>query len=144
MTTHPRRPETGCAPRSAACATSSRCSTTTRGTDPSPIPELSLGDGVLTLWYDTYVHADDVRDAIGAPSDRGAGLGASIGYLARELTTRGWGPATLALDDVPTQTVGGGGPTVAGDPLEFVLVATGRRDPGALGLDATVNIYAAR
>ena len=49
---------------------------------PSPIPELSLGDGVLTLWYDTYVHADDVRDAIGAPSDRGAGLGASIGYLA--------------------------------------------------------------
>ena len=55
----------------------------------------------------------------------------------------GWGPATLALDDVPAHTVGGGGPTVAGDPLEFVLVATGRRDPGALGLDATVNIYAA-
>ena len=110
---------------------------------PSPIAELSLGDGVLTLWYDTYVHADDVRDAIGAPSDRGAGLSASIAYLARELTTRGWGPATLALDDVPTHTVGGGGPTVAGDPLEFVLVATGRRDPGALGLDGTVNIYAA-
>ena len=33
-------------------------------------------------------------------------------------------------------------PTVAGDPLEFVLVATGRRDPGTLGLDGTVNIYA--
>ena len=53
---------------------------------PSPIAELSLGDGVLTLWYDTYVHADDIRDAIGAPSDRGAGLGASVAYLARELT----------------------------------------------------------
>ena len=98
---------------------------------PSPIPDLSLGDGVLTLWYDTYVHADDIRDAIGAPSDRGAGLGASVAYLARELTTRGWGPATLTLDDVPAQAVGTGGPTVTGDPLEFVLAATGRRDPGA-------------
>jgi uncharacterized protein (TIGR03083 family) len=110
---------------------------------PSPIPELTLGDGVLTLWYDTYVHADDVRDAIGAPSARGAGLGASVAYLARELTARGWGPATLTLDDLPAQPVGAGGPAVAGDPLEFVLVSTGRRDPGTLGLDGTVNIYAA-
>jgi uncharacterized protein (TIGR03083 family) len=109
----------------------------------SPIPELTLGEGVLTLWYDIYVHADDIRDAIGAPSERGAGLGASVAYLGRELTTRGWGPATLTLDDMPAQTVGAGGPTVAGDPLEFVLVATGRRDPAVLGLDATVNIYAA-
>jgi uncharacterized protein (TIGR03083 family) len=109
---------------------------------PSPIPELTLGDGVLTLWYDTYVHADDIRDAIGEPSDRGAGLDASVVYLARELSSRGWGPATLALEGVPTHTVGAGGRAVAGDPLEFVLVATGRLDPGALGLDQTVNIYA--
>jgi uncharacterized protein (TIGR03083 family) len=109
---------------------------------PSPIPELTLGDGVLTLWYDTYVHADDIRDAIGEPSDRGAGLDASVVDLARELSSRGWGPATLALEGVPTHTVGAGGRAVAGDPLEFVLVATGRLDPGALGLDQTVNIYA--
>ena len=59
---------------------------------PSPIPELTLGDGVLTLWYDTYVHADDIRDGIGAPSDRGAGLRASVAYLARELTAARMGP----------------------------------------------------
>ena len=36
---------------------------------------------------------------------------------------------------------GGGGQRVTGDPLEFVLAATGRTDPGALGLDETVNVY---
>jgi hypothetical protein len=38
--------------------------------------------------------------------------------------------------------IGGGGDTVTGDPKQFVLAATGRTDPGALGLDDTVNIYA--
>jgi hypothetical protein len=35
------------------------------------------------------------------------------------------------------------GTTVEGDPMEFVLVATGRADPARLGLGADVNIYAA-
>ena len=38
-------------------------------------------------------------------------------------------------------TVGGGGPTLTGDALAFVLVGTGRADPSSLGLDDTVNIY---
>jgi hypothetical protein len=38
---------------------------------PSGLPDLTLGEGVLTLWYDTYVHADDIRDAIGRDSERG-------------------------------------------------------------------------
>jgi uncharacterized protein (TIGR03083 family) len=108
---------------------------------PSPLPDLTLGHGVLTLWYDTYVHADDIRAALGRPSERGNGLHASVAYLAHELTARGWGPATLALDDVPEHVIGSGGSQVSGDPLQFVLVATGRADPAPLGLDASVNIY---
>jgi hypothetical protein len=30
---------------------------------------------------------------------------------------------------------------LTGDPLPFVLAATGRSDPAALGLDPSVNIY---
>jgi uncharacterized protein (TIGR03083 family) len=110
---------------------------------PSGLPDLTLGRGVLTLWYDTYVHADDVRNAIGLPSERGAGLEACVAYLTGELERRGWGPATLSLSGTASVAVGSGGPVVTGDPLQFVLVATGRADPSALGLGATVNIYAA-
>jgi uncharacterized protein (TIGR03083 family) len=108
---------------------------------PSGVPDLTFGRGVLTLWYDAFVHADDIRAALGRPSARGAGLAASVEYLAGELTTKGWGPATLALDGVPRYDVGAGGREIAGDPLEFVLVATGRSDPAAMALDAGVNIY---
>jgi uncharacterized protein (TIGR03083 family) len=108
---------------------------------PSGLPDLTLGDGVLTLWYDTYVHGDDIRNAIGAPSDRGAGLDATVCYLAKELTTRGWGPATLALEGAGRYDVGAGGADVTGDALQFMLVATGRADASTMGLDSSVNIY---
>jgi hypothetical protein len=36
---------------------------------------------------------------------------------------------------------GGGGRRVEGEAIEFVLVATGRKDAGALGLDPGVNVY---
>jgi uncharacterized protein (TIGR03083 family) len=109
---------------------------------PSGVPDLSLGDGVLTLWYDTFVHADDIRDAVGRDSERGDGLDASIAYLARQLTARGWGPATLALDGAGRQDVGGGGRKITGDALQFALVATGRADASTMGLAPEVNIYA--
>jgi uncharacterized protein (TIGR03083 family) len=109
---------------------------------PIGVNDLTLGQGALTLWYDTYVHADDIRAAIGQPSARGDGLGASVSYLAAELTKRGYGPATLALDGVPVYDVNGGGAAeITGDPLQFVLIATGRADPAAMGLDPSVNIY---
>ena len=108
---------------------------------PSGVPDLTLGDGVLTLWYDTYVHADDIRDAIGAPSERGAGLDATVYYHARELTARGWGPATLALDGTARYDIGDGGTEITGDALQFALVATGRADASTIGLDRGVNIY---
>jgi uncharacterized protein (TIGR03083 family) len=102
----------------------------------------SLGEGVETLWYDAYLHGEDIRAALGRPPARGAGLRPSVHHVARILGQRGWGPATFSFDDVDTVAVGSGGPSFDGDALPFLLVATGRADPGELGLDATVNIYA--
>jgi uncharacterized protein (TIGR03083 family) len=108
---------------------------------PSGVPDLTLGEGVLTLWYDTYVHADDIRAAIGRTSERGPGLDATIAYLAGQLTTKNWGPATLALDEVGRHDVTGGGPEITGDALQFALVATGRAEASTIGLKPDVNIY---
>lgn len=102
----------------------------------------TLGFGIEALWHDTYLHADDILAALGRPSARDDGLAASISHVAEVLTGNGWGPATLALDGMPEFEVsGGGGKPITGDPLAFVLAATGRADPAPLGLDETVNIY---
>ena len=92
--------------------------------------------------------------AIGAPSLPGGalaldgtfGLHPSLAflherYLAGELTTRDWGPATLAFDGLPRHDVSGGGGEISGDPLQFVLVATGRAEPETIGLQPGVSIY---
>jgi uncharacterized protein (TIGR03083 family) len=100
----------------------------------------SLGDGVEALWYDAYLHADDIRSAIGEPTVRTEGLRGSVSHVAFELGKRGWGPATLALDGVPQFEVGGGGRRVEGDAHAFVLAATGRADAGPFGV---IDIYAA-
>ena len=102
----------------------------------------TLGQGVEALWYDTYLHADDIRAALGRPSLRGIGLRASVHHVALELAKRQWGPATLAFDGIEEVPVGAGGPKHTGDALEFVLVATGRTDPAALGPDGPIDIYA--
>lgn len=112
----------------------------------SPAPagvDGTLGFGIETLWYDTYVHADDIRAAVGRPSVRAEGLRPSISHIAQSLTNQGWPAATLALDGVEEFHVSGGSDErrITGDALEFVLVATGRRDPATIGLDETVNIY---
>jgi uncharacterized protein (TIGR03083 family) len=106
--------------------------------------EGTLGDGVEALWFDFYMHADDIRAAIGRPSEPGDGLRAAASHVATELTKRGWGPATIALDGLPEFAVsGGGGERIDGDPLAFVLAATGRSEPSTVGLDDSVNLYAA-
>jgi len=105
--------------------------------------EGTLGDGVEALWFDFYMHGDDIRAAIGRPSEPSDGLRASASHIATELTKRKWGPATIALDGLPEFDVsGGGGQRVEGDPLAFALAATGRTDPGTVGLDDNVNLYA--
>jgi uncharacterized protein (TIGR03083 family) len=102
----------------------------------------SVGAGVEALWYDAYLHGDDIRAAVGQPSVGGDGVRASVSHIADILTDQGWGSAVLALDGQPRFTVGDGeGRTVTGDPLAFILAATGRADPAPLGLDESVNIY---
>jgi len=93
---------------------------------PSGVPDLTLGDGILLLWYDAYVHADDIRAAIGAKPVIGPGLDASVVYLAGELDKKGFATDTLPL----------------ADPHAFVMVATGRADASSLGVDPSMNIYA--
>src|SRR5579884_2067322 len=102
----------------------------------------TLGGGVEAIWYDAYVHADDIRAALGRRSVGGPGLRAAVAHLSDLLTDKGWGPAVLALDGLDEFPVGGGGGRrVTGDPLAFVLAATGRQDPATIGLDPAVNVY---
>lgn len=100
----------------------------------------TLGNGALTLWYDAYMHGDDIRAALGRPADDGPGLGATLAWLRDELEGRV--AVTLRLDGFPEAGIGGGGTVVTGDPHRFALVATGRLDPSVLGLPAEVNVHA--
>lgn len=110
---------------------------------PSGAPDLSMRQGVHTLWYDTYVHADDIRAATGRPADRGPGLRSAVIHLAELLEQRGWGPATIAVDGVEEIAIGAAeGTRVTGDPHQLVLVVTGRAPAETMGLDEKVNIYA--
>ena len=109
--------------------------------------DMTIGQAMLALWTGTYVHADDIRAAVGRPSQRGPGLRAGVHHVADLLTQQGWGPAILALDGIDEVPVGpAGGSTAArritGDPLAFLLAATGRADPVPLQLDASVNVFA--
>jgi uncharacterized protein (TIGR03083 family) len=111
---------------------------------PSPVAGRDLGNGVLTLWYDVFVHADDIRTALGRPSERGPGMQASVHWLAGELERLERGPATIALDGIGERAIGSGGPVLRGDPMRFVLVATGRSDPAEFGMDESINVHSLR
>jgi len=105
--------------------------------------EGTLGDGVEALWYDTYLHADDMRAVLGQPPQRTtAGDKVSVSHIATELTKRKWQPTTLAFDGLPEFTVSGGGERLDGDAYPFILAATGRGDATRLGLDDSLNLYA--
>jgi uncharacterized protein (TIGR03083 family) len=114
---------------------------------PSPVPDVTIGEGMLALWYDTWIHADDIRAALGLPSVHGAGILAAVEHVAEQLGKQGrWGPARLALHGLPELRVGepnGSGRLVSADPHRFVMVATGRTDSAELDLEPAVNIYAA-
>ncbi len=104
-----------------------------------------LGDGVGAIWYDSALHQDDIRHALGRPPAMApADVLASVDHVAVVLSSQGWGPAVLALDGLPEIVVGNGAEgarRVDGDPVAFLLAATGRGDPAGLGLDPSVNIY---
>ena len=103
-----------------------------------------LGEGVEALWYDAFLHGEDMRAAVGRPLTATSGLRVAVSHVADVLSRQDYPPATIALDGQDEFAVsGGGGTRIAGDPYEFVLVATGRSDPAAFGLDETINIYRA-
>jgi len=105
---------------------------------------LTVGQAMASFWCGTYVHGDDIRAAAGRPSERGPGLRAAVHFVADELTRKNWGPAVLALDGLDDVCVGDAADArrITGDPLAFLLVATGRADPATMGLDPSVNVYA--
>jgi uncharacterized protein (TIGR03083 family) len=102
----------------------------------------TVGWGVESLWYDAFVHGDDIRHALGRPTEPSEAVRAAVSHITAVLTDQGWGTATVTLDGIEAFEVsGGGGRTITGDPVAFVLAGTGRADPAAIGLDDTVNIY---
>lgn len=108
---------------------------------PSPAGAGTLGAGVESIWVDAYLHADDIRVAVGRPTEVGAGVQASIMHVGDLLTEQGYPPVTLALEGVDEYLVSGGGTRVTGDAMAFALVATGRGDPAVFSLDERVNVY---
>jgi hypothetical protein len=106
---------------------------------PSSVAGLTLGQGIHALLHDAYVHGDDIRAALGVPSDVGPSMYASADFLLGALL-RDAAAATavgqllgLPADQFEEQT----GIAVH----DFVLAATGRSDPGRLWLPDIVNIY---
>ena len=111
------------------------------GPAPAGVPT-TVGVGIEGLFYDVYVHGDDIRSSIGRPSVAGPGLRAAVHHVAGLLTDRSWRPATLAFDGIDEVPVSGGGERITGAALPFVLAATGRADPAPLGFSADINVYA--
>jgi uncharacterized protein (TIGR03083 family) len=103
-------------------------------------PSRSLGGAVLTLWFDTFVHLDDMAGALRGSAPGGRGLTGALSHVTDILTDRSWGPRTLKCGEVGLFEISGGGPSLACDPMDFVLAAAGRLDPSVLGLDSSVVI----
>jgi len=85
--------------------------------------EGTLGDGIEALWYDFWLHADDIRQGVGRPTVAQPGLDGAVSHVRYELAKRGWD------GEVPT------------DPeaqVGWVMAATGRAPtpPGLLDIYA--------
>jgi hypothetical protein len=108
---------------------------------PSPVPGLSLGQGVHALLNDAYLHGDDIRAALGLPFDAGPGLRASLdfvlGALLRDEATTAE-PAVAPLLVVPADQFSERTGIAVHD---FLLAATGRSYPARLLLPDILNIY---
>jgi uncharacterized protein (TIGR03083 family) len=87
----------------------------------------TLGDGVEALWYDTWLHAQDIRAALGDPPEMSAGLRAAVSHVGWDLGRHDWHGQFPTGDDAA---------------YGFILVATGRADGSSLGAAAPPNIYA--
>jgi uncharacterized protein (TIGR03083 family) len=88
----------------------------------------TLGDGVEALWYDTWMHAQDMRAALGLPPVLSSGFRGALSHVEWDLARlKNWHGTIPKGDDAA---------------YGFILVATGRADGSSLGADAPPNIYA--
>lgn len=108
---------------------------------PIPVPGLTLGQGMHALLNDAYLHADDIRAALGLPFDAGPGLHASLDFVLGALLRDDEAasePAVARLLGVSTENFTRQTGMAAHD---FLLAAAGRGDQARLGLPDCVNIY---
>jgi uncharacterized protein (TIGR03083 family) len=90
--------------------------------------EGTLGDGVEALWYDTWMHAEDIRAALGTRPVLSSGFRGAVSHVAWDLgRVHDWH---------------GEIPDADADAYAFILVATGRADGSSLGAGAPPNLYA--
>jgi uncharacterized protein (TIGR03083 family) len=108
---------------------------------PSPVPGLTLGQGIHALRHDAYLHGDDVRAALGLPFDAGPGLQASLDFVLGALLRDEDAAAEPAVARVLAVPADHFGETTGIAAHDFVLAATGRDDPARLLLPDVVNIY---
>ena len=110
---------------------------------PSPFPGLTVRQGVEALWLESFLHEDDIRHALGMQhrTNGGLALEVSLRHVAEEMGDHGWNRTTLELDGMPKIRIGPGGEPITGDPMRFLLAATGRIPAEQIGLDEKVNIY---
>ena len=88
----------------------------------------TLGDGVEALWYDTWMHGDDIRAALGREPELGPALPGALSHIRFELAKLDWNGAVPTADDPNAHT--------------FLMVATGRAEPGTYAGETPVNVYA--
>lgn len=108
---------------------------------PSPVPPLTLGQGVHALLNDAYVHGDDIRCALGLPFDDGPGLRAGLDFVLGALLR----DDAAAADRAIARVLGASAERFAEETgmaaHDFLLAATGRGDPARLRLPGSVNIF---
>jgi uncharacterized protein (TIGR03083 family) len=103
----------------------------------------TLGYGLEALWFDTYLHGDDILSAVGRSTTSKAAHAPSVSHISDTLSQEGATPATIRLTGLDEFLVSGGDSSrlIEGDPMQFILVATGRADPASMGLGPEINIY---
>jgi len=90
--------------------------------------EGTLGDGVEALWFDAWMHGNDIRSSLDRPLDAGNGMRGALSHVGTELSKRGWTGDVPAVDDPAAMT--------------FILAATGRADATSMGANAPIDIFA--
>jgi uncharacterized protein (TIGR03083 family) len=108
---------------------------------PSPVPGLTIGQGVHALRHDAYLHRDDIRAALGVPFDTGPGLRASLDFVLGALLRDGAAAALPAIARLLALPADHFSEQTGIAERDFLLAATGRGDPASLSLPDLVNIY---